>query len=122
MADDDQKKTLMILNDPPYGTERSYNGMRLANAMAEGAGDAVKVFLMGDAVLCGKKGQQTPNGYYNLERMLKAASRRGASIGACGTCLDARGIAVEELAEGVHRSSLDELASWTRAADKVIVF
>ncbi len=122
MANDGERKTLVVLNDPPYGTERSYNGMRLANALAEGAEDSVKVFLMGDAVLCGKKGQQTPNGYYNLERMLKVASRHRASIGACGSCLDARGIAVEELAEGVLRSSLDELASWTRWADKVIVF
>ncbi len=122
MANDGKKKTLIVLNDPPYGTERSYNGMRLANALVEGPDDEVKVFLMGDAVLCGKKGQQTPNGYYNLERMLKAAARRGAAVGACGTCLDARGIGAEELAEGVHRSSLDELASWTRAADKVIVF
>lgn len=25
-------KTFFILNDPPYGTERSYNGFRLARA------------------------------------------------------------------------------------------
>ncbi len=40
-------KTLLILNDPPYGTERSYNGLRLAMALAKK--DAViTVFLMAD--------------------------------------------------------------------------
>jgi len=26
-------KTLFVLNDPPYGTERSYNALRLAGSM-----------------------------------------------------------------------------------------
>jgi sulfur relay (sulfurtransferase) complex TusBCD TusD component (DsrE family) len=51
-------KYLFILNDQPYGTERSYNGLRLENALAEGA----------------------------------------------------------------HRSTLDELAAWTQDADRVLVF
>ncbi len=70
------RKTLIILNDPPYGTERSYNGLRLANALSKDKNDEVRVFLTGDAVLCGKKGQQPPNGFYNLERMLKVASHQ----------------------------------------------
>ena len=27
-------KTLFILNDPPYGTERSYNALRLAGSLS----------------------------------------------------------------------------------------
>ena len=27
-------KILVVLNDPPYGTERAYNGLRLAYALA----------------------------------------------------------------------------------------
>jgi uncharacterized protein involved in oxidation of intracellular sulfur len=76
------RKTLVILNDPPYGTERSYNGLRLATALSKGEEDEVRVFLMGDAVPCAKGGQNTPNGYYNLELMLKVASRQGVTIGA----------------------------------------
>lgn len=34
-------QTLLILNDPPYGSERSYNGLRLAKALAA---DKVLVF------------------------------------------------------------------------------
>ena len=34
-------RTLLILNDPPYGTERSYNGLRLAGSLAKREGQAV---------------------------------------------------------------------------------
>ena len=114
--------TLFILNDPPYGTERSYNGLRLAGAVAKREGQAVKVFLIGDAATCAKGGQTVPNGYYNLNRMLHALTLHQAEIGVCGTCMDARGITADELVEGARRSTLDELAQWTTAADKVVVF
>ncbi|MBI4298051.1 MAG: DsrE family protein [Chloroflexi bacterium] len=117
-----KQKILIILNDPPYGTERAWNALRLAISLASGKGDEVRLFLLGDAVSCAKRGQETPTGYYNLERMLKGASQRKAEIAACGTCLDARGLKDEELVEGVRRSSLDELTSWTQWADKVLVF
>ena len=114
--------TLLILNDPPYGTERSYNGLRLALALAKVEGTAVRVFLMGDAIGCAKRDQKTPEGYYNLERMLKGLAPKGIAVGACGTCIDARGMTDEPLVEGVHRSTLSELTAWTIWADKVITF
>ena len=83
-------KTLVVLNDPAYGTERSYNGLRLAHALAKRNGQDVRVFLLGDAVSCALAGQQTPNGYYNLERMVAATIERGAEVGLCGTCMEAR--------------------------------
>jgi uncharacterized protein involved in oxidation of intracellular sulfur len=113
---------LIILNDPPYGTERSYNGLRLANSLAKTEGAEVSVFLMGDAASCAVGRQATPNGYYNIERMLKILASKGGKIGACGSCMDARGIKPEALVEGVHRSSMDELTSWTQQSDRVIVF
>jgi uncharacterized protein involved in oxidation of intracellular sulfur len=113
---------LLILNDPAYGTERSYNGFRLARSLAAQEGTEVKMFLMGDAVTCALAGQKTPDGYYNLERMLRATAAKGAEVGCCGTCLDARGIADDRLAEGARRSSLDELTQWTVWAEKVITF
>ena len=82
MIEKDRRKTLFILNDPPYGTERSYNGMRLANALSKGDEDEVRVFLVGDAVACSKRGQKTPNGFYNLELMLKVAARQGVAVAA----------------------------------------
>lgn len=116
------KTTLFILNDPPYGTERSFNGLRLAGAVARREGEKVRVFLMGDAASCAKAGQKVPQGYYNLELMLRAVTRHEGEIGVCGTCMDARGIAAAELAEGTRRSTLEELTEWTLAADRVLVF
>lgn len=115
-------RTLFILNDPPYGTERSYNALRLAGSLAKREGQQVRLFLMGDAASCAKAGQQTPNGYYNLERMLRAVTHKQGEIGVCGTCMDARGIGLDELAEGTRRSTLDELTEWTLWADRVLVF
>jgi len=116
-------KTLLILNDPPYGTERVYNGLRLAHALAKSDAQAhVTVFLMADAVLAAKAGQKTPDGFYNIERMLKRVLAGKGQVLLCGTCLDARGIAEAEIMEGARRSTMDELAAATVAADKVLVF
>ena len=115
-------KTLFVLNDPAYGTERSYNGLRLAHSLAKRDGEDVRIFLLADAVSCALAGQQTPDGYYNLERMLAAAIHRGAEVGLCGTCMDARAIRDEQLVDGARRSNLEELTDWTLWADKVIAF
>ena len=113
---------LFILNDPPYGTERSYNGLRLADKVMKTDETAeVTVFLMADAVGCAKTGQKTPDGFYNLERMLKPIVRKGEVL-LCGTCMDARGLGDAELMEGARRSSMVELTERTIAADKVLVF
>jgi uncharacterized protein involved in oxidation of intracellular sulfur len=115
-------EVLILLNDPPYGTERSYNGLRMALALGKAEPEVrVHVFLMADAVLCAKAGQQTPNGYYNLERMLRGVLRHGEVL-ACGSCMDARGLTDGELLEGARRSSMDELARRTLDAVKVLVF
>ncbi len=115
-------KNLFILNDPPYGIERSYNGLRLAGALARAEGEEVRLFLMGDAASCAKAGQKVPEGFYNIQLMLGKVARSGSGVGVCGTCMDARGIVDAELAEGTHRGTLAELADWTRWADKVLVF
>jgi uncharacterized protein involved in oxidation of intracellular sulfur len=115
-------KTLFILNDPPYGTERSYNALRLAGSLAKRDGEQVRVFLIGDAAACAKRNQKVPQGYYNLEVMLGAVTRRGGEVGVCGSCMDARGIADEDLLPETHRSSMDQLADWTLWAERVVTF
>ncbi len=115
-------KILLVLNDPPYGSERSYNGLRLGNALlAVDEEVGLTVFLMADAVTCAKSGQTTPNGYYNIERMLKPVLRRG-NVLLCGSCMDGRGLRESEIVEGARRSTMDELTRLTLEADKVLVF
>jgi uncharacterized protein involved in oxidation of intracellular sulfur len=116
-------KALFILNDPPYGAERCYNGLRFALALVKkDPATEVTIFLMADAVLSAKKGQKTPDGYYNLERMLKRFAIGAHRLLLCGTCMDARGLTETELMDGARRSSMDELAAATLQADRVLVF
>ena len=114
-------KQLFILNDPPYGTERSYNAIRLARSLLN-AREEVRVFLMGDAAACAAAGQKVPQGYYNLGDMLGTVARRNGEISVCGTCMDARGMAEERLIEGAKRGTMDILTEWTQWADKVLIF
>ena len=115
-------KTLFILNDAPYGSERPYNALRLAGSLSKVEGEEVKVFLIGDAAACAKSDQKVPEGYYNIQVMIGRVVRNRGQVGVCGTCMDARGIGESELIEGTHKSSLTELTTWTQWADKVIVF
>ena len=112
---------LMILNDAPYGSERTYNGLRLAGSLAHRGAD-LRIFLMGDAVACAKAGQKVPSGYYNTQNMLDSVIRQGGTVRVCGSCIDARGIKEDELAEGTCRGNLDGLTSWTLEADRVLTF
>ena len=115
-------KYLFILNDSPYGTERCFNALRLAQALLKTEPEPeVTVFLMADAVVCAKAGQITPNGYYNLERMIKGVLRQ-AKVVLCGTCMDARGLGDQELVEGTERGTMPQLAQLTTEVDKVLVF
>jgi len=115
-------KHLFILNDQPYGTERSFNALRLAIALSKVDGEQVRVFLIGDAAACAKAGQKVPQGYYNLGDMLGMVVRRNAEVGVCGTCMDARGMTDGELVEGARRGTMVQLTEWTVWADKVLVF
>ncbi len=116
-------KFLFILNDPPYGTERCYNALRLAHSLKKNDPDTdVTVFLMADSVIAARKGQITPDGYYNMERMLKRVVVGKGSVLLCGTCMDARGMTDADAMDSARRSTMDELAATTLAADKVVVF
>lgn len=70
-------ETLFIINEGPYGNERAYNALRLARNLARHSDVNVRLFVTGDGVACAKRGQETPNGYYSVERMLSSLARRG---------------------------------------------
>jgi uncharacterized protein involved in oxidation of intracellular sulfur len=114
---------LVILTDPPYGNENVYNGLRLSLALRKTKSDvSLRIFLLGDAVVAGLAKQDTPKGYYNVERMLTLLLKQDVMIKACGTCLKARGILEDYLVVGVQPSTMGELAEWTLWTDKVLSF
>jgi len=115
-------KSLFVLNDGPYGSERPCNALRLAGALAKAPENDVRVLLLGEAAGCAKAEPKVPEGYYNFQRMLGRVARHRGTVATCGTCMDARGIAETELAQRVQRGTLDELTQWTQWADKVLVF
>lgn len=68
-----------ILNHAPYGTEKSYNGLRLALALIKKK-EPVRLFMLDDGVYNAVRGQKTPEGYYNIERMVNSLIRRGYDV------------------------------------------
>jgi uncharacterized protein involved in oxidation of intracellular sulfur len=82
----------------------------------------VLIFLMADGVNCALPNQSTPQGYYNIERMLKSVISKGAQVKTCGTCSEARGFKGLELIAGVEHSTMSQLCQWTVEADKVLTF
>lgn len=115
-------RSLIIINDAPYGNERCYNALRLAQALLKPEGASVEVFLLADAVTGARSGQKTPEGYYTIELMLTRLLRGNARLMLCGTCMDARGLTDEQVIDGAARSTMAELAERVEAADKVLVF
>ncbi|HWP93056.1 MAG TPA: DsrE family protein [Thermodesulfobacteriota bacterium] len=111
----------MVLNDAPYGIEKAWNALRLAGALLVSE-EKVNIFLLGDAVVSAKSGQETPKGYYNLAEMIKDVLSKGGIVKACRTCIKARGIKAEELVEGVQVGRMLELANWVKESDKVLTF
>jgi uncharacterized protein involved in oxidation of intracellular sulfur len=113
---------LVVINDAPYGSERPYNALRIAAALSGHEDLELRVFLIGDGVGCAVAGQQLPDGYYHVDRMTRLLLNQDATVGCCGTCLDARGLTEEQLVEGARRSTMEELADWILAADRTLVF
>ncbi len=114
---------LIVINDAPYGSERPYNAIRMANQINKDYPEAnVTIFLMADAVVCGLPNQNTPNGYYNIERMLKLSINKGAKVLLSGSCLDARGLTEVQFINGCFRSTMPELTKLVMESDKVINF
>ncbi|MBL7825313.1 MAG: DsrE family protein [Saprospiraceae bacterium] len=114
---------LFILNDAPYGNEKMYNAFRLAHQIAKDSPETqVRVFLMADAVTAALPNQETPNGYYNIARMMKLLVQDKTPVKLCGSCVQARGLSNLVMQEGTEVSNMQQLAAWTVESDKVLVF
>jgi len=114
---------LFILNESPYGSEKTFNGLRLALNIKEEYGErvAINIFLMSDSVTAALANQQPAEGY-NIEQMLDILLSQGSQLKLCKTCVDARGITELPLVEDAQIATLVELSQWTFAADKVLTF
>lgn len=117
-----EQTLLFVLNDAPYGSERSFNGLRLAiNLNEQEVKTKINVFLMSDSVSCALP-KQAPGEGYHVQQMLEILIAQGAEVKLCKTCCNARGISELPLIEGAEIGTLDDLSMWTLQADKVICF
>lgn len=117
------QKLLFIFNESPYGTEKTFNGLRLAlNFQEEYAQKTeIKLFFFSDSVLSGLAGQNPKEGA-NIQQALEILTNQGAEAKLCTTCANTRGVANLPLVEGVQLGTLDDVAAWTLWADKVVNF
>lgn len=111
----------IVLQDAPYGNEKSWNAIRLSMALLS-TGVKVRIFLYGDSVTAPKKGQRPPTGYYNISEMLADVISRGAEVRACLTCANARGLRQEDYIEGAMIGKTLDLAHWIKEGGQVMVF
>jgi uncharacterized protein involved in oxidation of intracellular sulfur len=117
------KKVLILVNDAPYGTEKAYNALRLAMQIQKDYENTdLCVFLMADSVTCALPNQNTPNGYYNIERMVRAVILKSGKVKLCGSCAEARGLKQLILIEGAELSTMKELTQLTMECDKMVTF
>lgn len=116
-------KTLIIINDAPYGTEKAFNALRIANQINKDFPETeVTIFLIADGVNCAITNQHTPNGFYNIERMLQLSLNKGSKLLFCGSCLEARGLKEIALIEKATVSSMAELTKTIMESEKVLTF
>jgi len=112
---------VLIINAPPYGDERSYNGLRLAQALLA-ADEWVELFFLGDGVHVAHAGQDPRGAHASLEPMLVELIANGAVVMLCGTCCQARGLRQDELVEGARVGTIHDLADVVRRSDKALTF
>lgn len=116
-------KILIIINDAPYGTEKQFTALRLVMSLQnEQPKPEIRIFMIADAVTSALPNQITPDGYYNIEKMLRSIIRNGAEVKLCGTCIKARGLKELELVQGIEVSNMKQLSEWALDSDKVLTF
>jgi len=108
---------LLILNDAPYGTERCYNGLRVALALAKSEPTtAITVFLMAMPG-CGKDGPEDPHRLLQCRAHAKGSGCRQGQILLCARVWMHAALLTPRCC-GARRSNMAELATLTLAADK----
>jgi uncharacterized protein involved in oxidation of intracellular sulfur len=112
---------LFILEEAPYGSEKAYLTLRLAMIMQREHSDVkVRIFLLADAVTCALPNQDTPEGYYNLERMIKSIASKGGDINVCSSCMKARGLTGIQLVPGAEVTKFAKLSDFIVDSNKII--
>jgi uncharacterized protein involved in oxidation of intracellular sulfur len=113
----------MVVSSSPYGDERIWNALRLAEALSCSGSDLkVNIFLIGDAVNAAKKGQKPAKGFYNIEKILADLVKVGATVSVCHTSMNLRGLTEEDLVAGTRMGTITGLSKWIEESQKILSF
>ncbi|MFX1277479.1 MAG: DsrE/DsrF/TusD sulfur relay family protein [Promethearchaeota archaeon] len=115
----EKKKVFTIaIGSGQYTKERPYTLLRFAyTALLEG--HRINIFLVEDGIWVGKKNQD-PTTYDNVGKWLKDVIEEGAIVKVCGVCMKARGMIVDELVEGVEKTTMNGFLEMCEEADNII--
>jgi len=114
---------LFILNRNPYdGSDVTWNALRLAEQMLK-LDVQTNIFLMNDAVDLARDAARSPEGYFDLGKMLKELIERDVPVKVCGTCKARCGLYKgQPYFDGAQEAKITELAQWVKEADNILSF
>ncbi len=116
--------TTIIFNHQPYdGSDVTWNALRLAKTLYK-SGEKVNIFLMNDAVDLAREIVPKPESYdHDLVAMLKDLYKDGVAVQVCGTCNARCGLFKNQpYFDESLSSTMQILADWVIASDKVLTF
>lgn len=113
--------TIIIQNAPYEPDNKAWHALRFAGAAL--ADDAVvRVFLLDQGVVLGRKQHKVPDGKENLEKLMTELIGCGLEVQACGMCLKICCLDECDLIEGIARGSMKTLVAWVKGSDQVLTF
>jgi tRNA 2-thiouridine synthesizing protein D len=113
--------TIVIQNAPYKEGNKAWHALRFAGAaLVEDMN--VQVHLLDDGVEVGRKNQQVPDGFVNIEELLNELIECGLVVRACGMSLGECSLDEDAMIDGIECGSMKALAGWVKASDQVMVF
>jgi len=112
---------LIVLSQAPFDGDATWNALRLAGTLVD-RGEAVRLFVMNDAIEVVRQGSTPAGAEFDLQKMLKDLLAKGARLKICTTCVNRCGIGHGEVIPEAIMATMADLASWVVESDRALVF
>lgn len=113
--------TIVIQNAPYKEDNKAWHALRFAGA-ALTEDMIVQVHLLDDGVEVGRKDQDVPEGFVDLEELIGELIECGLVVRACGMSLGECALDEDAMIDGIECGSMKALAAWVKVSDQVMVF
>lgn len=112
---------LIVLSQAPTDGDATWNALRLAGTLLD-RGQAVRLFVMNDAIDIVRQGSTPAGAEFDLQKMLKELLPKGARLKICTTCVNRCGIGHGDIIPEAIMATMADLASWVVESDRALVF